>query len=74
MNKDINYYLSLPYKMVIIPDSNYGGFTVSCPELPRCLTCVEDINDAIPMFNDAKRCWLEAALEEGIEIEEPIDK
>ena len=29
MNKDLNYYLSLPYKMVITPDMGEGGFTVS---------------------------------------------
>ena len=36
------------------------------------LTCVDKIDDIFPMFNDAKKCWLEAALEEGIEINEPI--
>ena len=72
MDKDLRYYLSLPYKIVITPDIEEGGFTVSCPELSGCLTCVDDINDAIPMINDAKKCWLEAALEEGMEINEPL--
>ena len=74
MNKDLNYYLSLPYKMVVTPDIEEGGFTISCPELPGCLTCVENINDAFAMFDDAKRCWIEAALEDGIEIKEPLSE
>ncbi|MBQ9200552.1 MAG: toxin-antitoxin system HicB family antitoxin [Lachnospiraceae bacterium] len=72
MKKDLDYYLSLPYRMVITPDTEEGGFTVLCPELPGCITCVENIDDVFPMFNDAKKCWLEAALKEGIEINEPI--
>lgn len=37
MDKDLRYYLSLPYKIVITPDIEEGGFTVSCPELSGCL-------------------------------------
>ena len=48
-----------------------GGFVVSFPELPGCITCGETMESAISNAADAKKAWLEAALEEGIEIHEP---
>lgn len=71
MVKDLNYYLALPYSMIITPDNEEGGYTISCPELPGCLTCVDRTEDIIPMFEDAKKVWLTAAVEDGISIPEP---
>lgn len=71
MKKTIEYYNSLPYKMEIIPDTKEGGFVVSYPELPGCLTCGKTINSAIKNSIEAKTQWLEAALEDKIEIAEP---
>ena len=31
--KNLNYYLSLPYRMELIPDSVEGGYTAWYPEL-----------------------------------------
>ena len=36
-----------------------------------CITCGETIERAVENVADAKKAWLEAALEEGIEIHEP---
>lgn len=69
--KDLEYYLSLPYKLEIIPDTEEGGYGARYPELPGCVTCAETIEDVFANAMDAKRAWLEAALEEGIEINEP---
>ncbi len=69
--KKIEEYLGLPYRMEIIPDTDEGGFTVSFPELPGCLSCGEKLEDAIANAADAKKAWLEAALEEGIHIPDP---
>ena len=52
-------------------DKDEGGFVVSYPELPGCITCGETIERAVENAADAKKAWLEAALEEGIEIHEP---
>ena len=43
----------------------------SGPDLPGCITCGETVASTIENALDAKRAWLEAALEEGIEIHEP---
>ena len=41
------------------------------PDLPGCLTCGETVEEAVENAKDAKRCWLEAALEDGIAIPLP---
>ena len=73
MKKTIDYYMGLPYRMEIIPDKEEGGFTVCFPELPGCLTCAETLEAAVSNANEAKRAWLQAALEDGIEVTEPGD-
>ena len=58
-------YMELPYSMSIIPDTVEGGFTVIFPELPGCMTCGDTIEEAVEMAMDAKKCWLEDAIEMG---------
>ena len=69
--KTLNDYLALSYRMEIIRDSDEGGFVASYPDLPGCITCGETEEDALKNALDAKKAWLEAALEENIEIPEP---
>ena len=69
--KKLNDYLKMSYRMEIIEDKDEGGFVVSFPDLPGCITCGETIEEAVANASDAKKAWLEAAIEEGIEIHEP---
>lgn len=69
--KTINDYLALPYKLEIIPDLDEGGYVATYPDLPGCVSCGETIQDAVTNAMDAKACWLEAAIKEGVEIKEP---
>ena len=69
--KNLDEYMSLPYRMEVVEDKEEGGFVVSFPDLPGCITCGETIEIAIVNAMDAKKVWLEAALEEGFEIHEP---
>mgnify|MGYP002171758338 FL=1 len=39
--------------------------------MPGCISCGETIESAVANAIDAKKVWLEAAIEEGIEINEP---
>lgn len=71
--KTLNEYLELPYRMEIVEDRDEGGFVVSYPDLPGCITCGETVESAVANARDAKRAWLEAALEDGIPIQEPDD-
>ena len=66
--KTLNDYMELSYRMEIVEDKDEGGFVVSYPDLPGCITCGEK---AVANASDAKREWIEAALEEGIKINEP---
>ena len=36
--KTLNEYLTLPYRMEIVEDHDEGGFVVSYPDLPGCIT------------------------------------
>ena len=69
--KKIDEYLAMPYRMELIPDKDEGGFVVSFPDLPGCLTSGATYEEAFRNAEDAKHEWLAAALEEGIEIPEP---
>ena len=57
--------------MEVIKDPGEGGFVVSFPELPGCLTCGQTLENALANALDAKKAWLEAALEDGLVIQEP---
>ena len=72
--KTLEYYMALPYHMEIIPDMEEGGYTAKFPDLPGCLTCAETITELVENAEDAKRVWLTAALEDGMDIPEPEDK
>lgn len=69
--KTLNDYLAMAYRMEIVEDQEEGGFVVSYPELPGCITCGETIESAVANALDAKKAWIEAALEEGIQIQDP---
>lgn len=71
--RTIAEYMKLPYKMEITPDTEEGGFAVSFPDLPGCLTVGDTIEEAIKNAADAKRAWFEAAIEDGVSINEPDD-
>lgn len=68
---DLEKYMSLHYHMEIIEDKSEGGYIASYPDLPGCLTCGETLEEAVKNAGDAKREWLLAAMEEGIDIPEP---
>ncbi len=69
--KSVSDYMAMSYKMEIIEDQDEGGFIVSYPDLPGCISCAQTIEEAIANSVDAKKAWLAAAIEDGIEIYEP---
>lgn len=73
MKKTIDYYMKLPHKKEVFEDPDEGGFVISFPELPGCLSAGETLEDAWKNSDDAKYTWLLAALEDGINIAEPKD-
>lgn len=69
--KKLNDYMEMSYRMEIVEDKEEGGFVVSYPDLPGCITCGETIESAVANAIEAKKAWIEVALEDGIEIYEP---
>ena len=70
LQKDLKYYAALPYEILITP-SPEGGFVATIPDLPGCITQGDTRLEVLEMIEDAKRCWLEAALDLGQSIDEP---
>lgn len=54
MMKTLNDYMSMNYRMEIVEDKNEGGFVISYPELPGCITCGETVETAVENALDAK--------------------
>lgn len=71
MMKKLKDYLKLPYRMELVEDPDEGGYVVSFPDLPGCLSEGETVEEAVKNATGAKKEWLAAALEDGYEIPEP---
>ena len=71
MEKNLEYYMGLPYTIEMIYDSEHAWF-VRVKELPGCMSQGDDPNDAIEMIHDAMRGWLDISLEDGDPIPEPM--
>ena len=72
--KTLDYYMGLPYKLEIVPDSTEGGYVASYPDLRGCITVGDTLASVAANAEDAKREWIQAAMEEGIEIPEPLSE
>ena len=70
MKKDLNYDVNLLYKVCLYPAPE-GGFVVEIPDLPGCISQGETVEEAYKMIQDVKLCWIETALEVGVEVPEP---
>jgi antitoxin HicB len=70
ISEQVEYYMSLPYKIEIIPYSD-GGYFARVKELTGCMTEADTLEELFEMIEDAKRSWLEVAIEDGIEIPLP---
>ena len=53
--KTIEYYMSLPYRLEIIPDKEEGGYVARYPDLPGCITVGESMEEAAEHTEDAKK-------------------
>lgn len=71
MNKNLEYYMSLPYRVEVIEDKEEGGFALRCPDLRGCMTAAATIDEGFKQLEDAKREWFAACIEDGIAIPEP---
>lgn len=68
---ELTDYMAAHYKMEIEQDADEGGYVVSFPDLPGCITCSDTLEGAIAAAEDAKQEWITAAIEEGIDVPLP---
>ena len=66
MSLELDDCLRKSYLMDVVEDPFEGGYVVSFPSLPGCLTCADSLSRAFENAEDAKRAWFEAAHEDGV--------
>lgn len=57
----------LTYKIRLQKEPD-GGYTVSVPSLPGCITFGNDIDEAIAMAKEAIELYIESLVEHGEEV------
>lgn len=73
MNKNLDYYLNLPYVIWLVPsDEEDGGWLAKIPDLPGCITFGDTKEEALAMIEDARIAWISHRFEEGYFIPEPV--
>ena len=58
------------YTIILHPDTEEGGYTVTVPALPGCITQGETLEEAIAMAKDAIRLHIEGLIAEGESVPE----
>lgn len=71
MKKNLHYYLDLDYT-IRLKENEDGTFFAEIEELVGCISEGDTKEEAVSMIEDAKKVWLELALEKKIKIPEPV--
>lgn len=56
------------YTVVLSPDPDEGGYTVTVPALPGCVTEGDNLEQALANAKDAIRCHVEGLEADGIPV------
>lgn len=65
----LEHYLALEYPYTVVPDD--GSFFIKFPDLPGCMTQVEDAAEIGAMAEEIRTLWIETAYEDGMTVPEP---
>lgn len=63
-------YLAMEYPFNVIADPD-GGYVIVFPDLPGCLTQIENLDEVGPMADEIRRLWIETGFERGNAIPLP---
>jgi antitoxin HicB len=66
----LEHYLELQYPFRVEADPD-GGYVISFPDLPGCLTQAETADEIGPMAEEARQLWIETEYAEGEPIPAP---
>lgn len=69
----LNNYVNkeYPYKIEKLSKEDGGGYLITYPDLPGCMSDGESLEEALRMGEDARISWIETAIELGKDIPEP---
>lgn len=70
MRRSLDEYLALAYPFNVVADPD-GGYVILFPDLPGCMTQVEDAAEIGPMADEIKALWIETEYERGADIPLP---
>lgn len=70
MKKSLDYYLQLQYTIRLKKNLDNSYFA-EIEELPGCITEGDTEEESLAMIEDAKKAWLQVALERKVSIPEP---
>lgn len=72
MKRSTQDILNKPYARILIRDED-GTYTAEILEFPGCYAEGDTPTEAIDDLEEAAASWIEAAIEQGQEIPEPLD-
>ena len=56
------------FTIILEPDEEDGGYTVTVPALPGCITQGDTLEDAIAMAKDAIQVYVESLVQDGLPV------
>ena len=62
----------LTYTVLLEPDPDEGGFTVTVPELPGCITQGETLDEALARAREAIALHVEGLAADGLPV--PVER
>ena len=71
MSKNLDEYIKQPYTRILTPNED-GSYSAEILEFSGCFSDGATANEAIENLNKAARSWVEACLDQGLEIPEPF--
>jgi predicted RNase H-like HicB family nuclease len=71
MKKKIDDYIRKPYTRILIPNDD-GTYSAEILEFSGCFADGVTANEAMDNLTEAARSWIEACLEQGLDIPEPF--
>jgi predicted RNase H-like HicB family nuclease len=60
-----------PFSVDLLPKEDGGGYVITFPDLPGCMSDGETVDEAIANGREAFRAWMESLIEDGKPIPEP---
>jgi antitoxin HicB len=66
----LSFYLEQTYPFAVTPDPD-GGYFISYPDLPGCISQVDEPSEIGPAAEEIRVLWLETAHDQGADIPLP---